>query len=68
MYQASKQSGGALYAGNMNKLVGSSLEQSKANLGNSLTALLIYQKAFEASSKSITTSDDMLKTAIELKR
>ena len=68
LYQASKQSGGALYAGNMNKLVGSSLEQSKANLGNSLTALLIYQKAFEASSKSITTSDDMLKTAIELKR
>lgn len=68
LYQMSNQSGGALYAGNMNKLVGSSLEQSKANLGNSLTALLIYQKAFEASSKSITTSDDMLKTAIELKR
>ncbi|MBP7742185.1 MAG: flagellar hook protein FlgE [Aliarcobacter sp.] len=68
LFQVTSDSGEALYAGDMNKLVGRSLEQSKANLGNSLTALLIYQKAFEASSKSITTSDDMLKTAIELKR
>lgn len=68
LYSVSKESGSAKYAGKLNKLVGSALEQSKSNLGNSLTALLIYQKAFEASSKSITTSDDMLKTAIELKR
>ena len=68
LYQVSSDSGEAMYAGGMNTLVGKSLEQSKANLGNSLTALLIYQKAFEASSKSITTSDEMLKTAIELKR
>ncbi len=68
LYQASKDSGAAKYAGELNKLVGTSLEQSKANLGNSLTALLIYQKAFEANSKSITTSDDMLQTAIQLKK
>ena len=68
LYQASKDSGDAKYAGELNKLVGTSLEQSKANLGNSLTALLIYQKAFEANSKSITTSDDMLQTAIQLKK
>ena len=68
LYKESKDSGEALFAGNMNKLVGKALEQSKANLGNSLTALLIYQKAFEASSKSITTSDDMLQTAIQLKK
>lgn len=68
LYQVSSDSGEPMYAGGMNTLVGKSLEQSKANLGNSLTALLIYQKAFEASSKSITTSDEMLKTAIELKR
>jgi flagellar hook protein FlgE len=37
-------------------------------LANSLTALLIYQRAFEANSKSVTTSDDMLKTAIDLKK
>lgn len=68
LYQVSKESGGAIYAGNSNKLISSGLEQSKANLGNSLTALLIYQKAFEANSKSITTSDEMLQTAIQLKK
>jgi flagellar hook protein FlgE len=68
LYQVSKDSGDAKYAGDLNKLVGTSLEQSKANLGNSLTALLIYQKAFEANSKSITTSDEMLQTAIQLKK
>lgn len=67
-YQTTKESGSAMYAGGINKLVGSSLEQSKANLANSLTALLIYQRAFEANSKSVTTSDDMLKTAIDLKK
>ena len=68
LYQVSKESGEPMYAGDLNKLIGSSLEQSKANLGNSLTALLIYQKAFEANSKSITTSDEMLQTAIQLKK
>lgn len=68
LYQVSVDSGEAYNARYQNKLVGSALEQSKANLGNSLTALLIYQKAFEANSKSITTSDDLLKTAIELKK
>ena len=68
LYQASSQAGNIYNAVNLNKLVGTSLEQSKANLANSLTALLIYQKAFEANSKSITTSDEMLQTAIQLKK
>ena len=68
LYQASVDTGKIYNAVNLNKLVGTSLEQSKANLANSLTALLIYQKAFEANSKSITTSDEMLQTAIQLKK
>lgn len=68
LYQASLETGNRYNAVNLNKLVGTSLEQSKANLANSLTALLIYQKAFEANSKSITTSDEMLQTAIQLKK
>lgn len=68
VYKSSDESGRAFYAGKLNKLVSSSLEQSTANMGSSLTNLLVYQKAFEANSKSITTSDEMLKTAIELKK
>ena len=68
IYQTTSESGRAFYAGKLNKLVSSSLELSTANLGNSLTNLLVYQKAFEANSKSITASDEMLKTAIELKK
>ena len=68
LYEISNETGNIYNAVNLNKLVDSSLEQSKASIANSLTALLIYQKAFEANSKSITTSDDMLQTAIQLKK
>ncbi len=68
LYEISNETGNIYNAVNLNKLVGTSLEESKANLANSLTALLIYQKAFEANSKSITTADDMLQTAIQLKK
>ena len=68
LYAKTLDSGDAVYAGDLNKVVGSSLESSTANLGTALTSLMIYQKAYEANSKSITTSDEMLKTAIELKR
>lgn len=68
VYQTSSESGKAFYAGKLNKLVSRSLELSTANLGSTLTNLLVYQKAFEANSKSITTSDEMLKTAIELRK
>lgn len=44
------------------------LEQSNVDLGEQLTELIVLQKGFDASSKSITTSNEMLKTAIGLKR
>jgi flagellar hook protein FlgE len=68
LYKNTAESGRAMYAGDLNKIVSNSLELSTANVGTSLTNLLIYQKAFEANSKSITTSDEMLKTAIELRK
>ncbi|XPV53072.1 MAG: flagellar basal body rod C-terminal domain-containing protein [Halarcobacter ebronensis] len=34
----------------------------------SLINIMVYQRAFEASSKSVTTSDEFLKTAIQLKK
>ena len=53
VYKSSDESGRAFYAGKLNKLVSSSLEQSTANMGNSLSNLLVYQKAFEANSITI---------------
>lgn len=44
------------------------LEQSNVDLGEQLTELIVLQKGFDASSKSITTSNEMLKTAIGLKK
>ena len=43
------------------------LEGSNVSMATALTELLITQKAFDASSKSITTSDDLIKNAINMK-
>ena len=66
LYQNTSDSGEAYKAGDLNTLVSNSLELSNANVSTSLTSLLIYQKAYEANSKSITTSDEMLTTAMDL--
>ncbi len=47
---------------------GSTLELSTADLSESLVNLMVFQRAFEANAKSITTSDQLLNTLINLKR
>lgn len=47
---------------------GRALELSKADLSESLVNLMVFQRAFEANAKSITTSDELLNTLINLKR
>lgn len=66
-FSATSQSGDPLYAGNINEVANASLETSNTDIGLGLTDLMVYQRAFEASAKSITTSDEFLKTAIQLK-
>ncbi len=44
------------------------LESSNVDLTTALTELIVMQKAFDASSKSITTSDEMIQNAINMKR
>lgn len=44
------------------------LELSTADLSESLVNLMVFQRAFEANAKSITTSDQLLNTLINLKR
>ena len=44
------------------------LESSNVSLSTALTTMIIMQKAFDANSKSITTSDQMIQKAIEMKK
>ncbi len=67
LYTSSNETGDPVNASNINKLVGSNLELSNSDFGESLVDLMVFQRAFEGSSKSITTSDEFLKTAIQLK-
>lgn len=46
----------------------SALEQSNVDLSRSLTQLIIVQRGFQANSKTITTSDQMLNTLLQLKQ
>jgi len=66
LYSKTDFSGEPFNADSMNMIRGKSLERANVDYGTTLTQLMIYQKAFEASSKSITTSDEFLQTAINL--
>lgn len=46
----------------------SALEMSNADLSRSLTELIIIQRGYQANSKTISTSDQMLQTLIQLKQ
>jgi len=75
MFAASANSGAAIFYqdGNGNNIIGDTiltgkLENSNVQLSNALTELIVMQKAFDASAKSITTSDQMIQKAINMKR
>ena len=53
---------------NSYKIKSNYLEQSNVDLGTELTQVIVFQKAYEANAKSITTADQMLKRAIEMKK
>lgn len=50
------------------KIAANTLEMSNVELGNELVNLIVMQKAYDASAKSITTSNEILQTIIGLKR
>jgi len=71
LLEANADSGDPLYSLNNNKsaqVEGEQLELSKADLGESLVNLMVFQRSFEANAKTITTSDQMLTTLINIKR
>ena len=65
------ESGEPTYNLNNNKtaeIKSKTLELSTADLSESLVNLMVFQRAFEANAKSITTADELLTTLIGLKR
>jgi len=56
-----------IYIADSAEVMGKYVENSNIDLSESLVNLMIWQKGFEANSKTITTSDELLKTALALK-
>jgi len=54
-------------AGGRGSIQSSYLEMSNVDLSRSLTKLIVIQRGFQANSKTITTSDQMLNTLLQLK-
>ncbi len=68
LYSATTDSGDMIFATNENKILDNTLELSNSDLSESLVNLMVYQRAYEANSKSVTTSDEFLKTALAMKK
>ena len=52
----------------VSKILSGTLETSNVNFSQAMTELIITQKAFNAAAKAITTSDQMIQKAINMKR
>lgn len=72
MFRQTSNSGdpiiGTASTGGRGGITSSSLEMSNVDLSHSLTQLIVVQRGFQANSKTITTSDQMLNTLLQLKQ
>jgi flagellar hook protein FlgE len=72
VFEVSANSGdpdiGAAAEGGRGSLAPSNLEMSNANLSKEFTKMITAQRGFQANSKVITTSDEMLQELVNLKR
>jgi flagellar hook protein FlgE len=68
IYSATRESGAMIFGTTENKIISKRLELSNSNLSKSLVSLMTLQRSFEANSRSVTTSDEFLKTALQLKK
>ncbi|WP_159798636.1 flagellar hook protein FlgE [Puerhibacterium puerhi] len=59
---------GAAGVGGRGTLAGGALEMSNVDLSNEFTNLIVAQRGFQASSRVITTSDEVLNELVNLKR
>lgn len=72
MFSVSNNSGGANIgiagSGGRGTISASELEQSNVDLAQEFSNMIVTERAFQANSKIITTSDEMLQTLTDLKR
>lgn len=68
MYSQSLNSGNPILNTKTAEILTGTLELSNADLSESLTNMMVNQRAFEANSKSLTTADEFLNIAIGLKK
>jgi flagellar hook protein FlgE len=72
MYQESGNSGGAVLGfaleGSQSTLTSGALEMSNVDLAQEFTSMIVAQRGFQANSRTITTSDEMLQELVNLKR
>ena len=72
LFLQSNDSGSAIIGapgGNgLGTIVAGALEQSNVDLGKEFVDMIVNQRAFQANSKAITTSDEMLQELVNLKR
>ena len=71
-FSASSNSGdptiGTAAAGGKGALYSGALEMSNVDLSKSLTNLIVIQRGYQANSKTITTSDQLLQTLLSIKQ
>jgi flagellar hook protein FlgE len=72
LFSATAQAGGAMLGwaaeGRLGDIVSNSLENSNVDLATEFVNMIVTQKGFDANSKVITTSDQVVQTAIQMKR
>jgi len=72
LYRATTNSGNAMVTppglGGVGTLLGGAVEMSNVDLASEFTNLIIAQRGFQANSRVITTSDQMLQDLVDIKR
>lgn len=68
MYGQSANSGDAIYDAEYGSIIQGAIEMSNVDLSEEFTDMIVTTRAFQASSKVITTSDELLQEIINLKR
>ncbi|UGY24537.1 flagellar hook-basal body complex protein [Bradyrhizobium septentrionale] len=67
-FEATDESGGALFGKGGSTIVGSSLESSNTDIADEFTKLIVTQQAYSANTKVITTTNSMVQDLLNVVR